>query len=264
MSRRKRWALIIGMWIVLWGMGGTVGVLADEYRAYHFGFKKSVNGQFPSIAEEGFMEMLRKHGAIFLGDTAKKELYLTFDNGYENGLTPQILDVLKSRKVPAAFFVTGHYVREQKALLKRMVDEGHIVGNHSWTHPDMSGLSGEQIRSELDKVQREVAASTEQKTMAFLRPPMGVFSGRMLAESGAMGYRSVFWSIAYKDWEPEAQQGADYAYRNVMGQLHPGAVILLHAVSKDNAEALGRIIDDARNQGYEFKSLDQMEVKQYR
>jgi peptidoglycan-N-acetylmuramic acid deacetylase len=233
-------------------------------KTYNFGFYKSKNGQLPSIAQEGFMEMLKRHNAIFLGNTEEKELYLTFDNGYENGYTPGILDVLKEKQVPAAFFVTGHYIKDQPELIKRMASEGHAVGNHSWSHPDMSTLGTARISDELEKVRSGVEALTGQKDMKYLRPPRGIFSERVLKECADQGYTSVFWSIAYKDWETEKQKGAGYAYDRVMEQLHPGAVLLLHSVSKDNAQALGRIIDEARTQGYTFKHLDQLTVRTYR
>ncbi|WP_018130372.1 delta-lactam-biosynthetic de-N-acetylase [Effusibacillus pohliae] len=228
---------------------------------YHFGFKKGKNGQLPSIEQEGFKGMIEKYGAIFLGDTSKKELYLTFDNGYENGYTAKILDTLKEKKVPAVFFVTGHYVKDQPELLKRMVQEGHLIGNHSWSHPDLTQVSDDRIKEELEKVKESVAQVTGQKEMAFLRPPKGIFSERTLAVSKRLGYTSVFWSIAYKDWDIKTQKGWKYAYDSVMSQLHSGAVLLLHSVSKDNAEALGKIIDDARKQGYEFKSLQELQMQ---
>ncbi|MED1745462.1 MULTISPECIES: delta-lactam-biosynthetic de-N-acetylase [Brevibacillus] len=234
----------------------TVHAAANQDVPYHFGFKKSKGGQLPSIDQEGFKGIVDKHEAIFLGDTSKKELFLTFDNGYENGFTPRILDILKEKKVPATFFVTGHYVKDQPELLKRMTAEGHIIGNHSWSHPDMTQISNERIKEELDKVKQAVAEVTGQKEMAFLRPPRGIFSDRTLAVSKKLGYTNVFWSIAYKDWDTKAQKGWKYAYDSVLAQLHPGAVILLHSVSRDNAEALCKIIDAARAQGYEFKSLD--------
>jgi peptidoglycan-N-acetylmuramic acid deacetylase len=230
---------------------------------FHYGFKKSRDGKLPSIDQEGFKDIVQKHGAVFLGDTSKKELYLTFDNGYENGYTPKILDILKEKKVPAIFFVTGQYIKDQPELLKRMVNEGHLIGNHSWSHPDMTRISNERLKEELDKVKTEVSNLTGQKEMQFLRPPRGIFSERVLEASRKLGYTNVFWSIAYRDWDTTDQRGGDYAYRIVMKQLHPGAVILLHSVSKDNAEALGKIIDDARGQGYEFKRLDQITVKNY-
>lgn len=236
----------------------TVQSLASVDRAFHFGFKKSKDGQPASIDQEGFKPILDKYGAIFTGNPAEKSLYLTFDNGYENGFTPPILDVLKEKGVPACFFVTGHYVKDQPELLKRMVAEGHIIGNHSWTHPDMSTLSDQRIRDELERVKQEVAQLTGQRQMAYLRPPRGIFNERSLAVSKTLGYTNVFWSIAYKDWETNAQRGAQYAFDSVTKQYHPGAVILLHSVSKDNAEALGRMIDEAKRQGYTFRSLDDL------
>jgi peptidoglycan-N-acetylmuramic acid deacetylase len=242
----------------------SIPASAQGNQPYHFGFKKSKEGKLPSIAEEGFMDMLQKHEAIFLGNTEKKELYLTFDNGYENGYTARILDILKEKKVPAAFFVTGHFIHDQTQLLKRMVAENHLIGNHSWSHPDMTQVSTTQIKDELEKVRHEVSLFTHQQEMRFVRPPRGIFSDRMLGVCRELGYTNVFWSIAYKDWDIKHQKGWNYAYENVMGQLHPGAVILLHSVSSDNAEALAKIIDDARQLGYEFKSLNQLNVRTYR
>lgn len=233
--------------------------MASADGPYHFGFKKSVNGQPPSIDEEGFKGLLKQRGAIFTGDPAIKELYLTFDNGYEQGYTGKILDVLKEKQVPAIFFVTGHYIKTEPELLKRMAQEGHLIGNHSWSHPDMSQISAERIQKELNQVKNEVSALTGQKEMRYLRAPRGIFNGQSLAVSQGLGYTNVFWSVAYRDWEPKHQKGWEYAYKNVMAQLHPGAVILLHSVSKDNTEALAKIIDDAKSKGYQFKSLDEMQ-----
>ncbi|MGZ4111950.1 MAG: delta-lactam-biosynthetic de-N-acetylase [Tumebacillaceae bacterium] len=230
---------------------------------YHFGFKKSKEGKLASIDQEGFKPMLVKSESIFLGDTTQKSLYLTFDNGYENGYTEKVLDVLKAKQVPATFFVTGQYIKDQPELLKRMVAEGHIIGNHSWSHPDVSQISNEKLKDELDKVKQAVTEVTGQKEMKYLRTPRGIFNERSLMYSKQLGYTNVFWSVAYKDWETKDQKGAQYAFDKVTAQLHPGAVILLHSVSKDNAEALGMIIDDARKKGYEFKSLDDIKVKNY-
>lgn len=262
MNRTMRIAIFLAAFLCF--LYVSIPASAHGNKPFHFGFKKSNEGNLPSIAEEGFMDILRKHDAIFLGNTENKELYLTFDNGYENGYTPRILDVLKEKKTPAAFFVTGHFVRDQSELVKRMVAENHLIGNHSWSHPDMSQASALQIKNELEQVQLKVSQLTGQQGMRFVRPPRGIFSDRMLGVCRELGYTNVFWSIAYKDWDTKQQKGWNYAYENVMKQLHPGAVILLHAVSKDNAEALGRIIDDARQLGYEFRSLDQLDVKKYR
>jgi peptidoglycan-N-acetylmuramic acid deacetylase len=260
----RRLAVVLSMCALMMVpvMSGMTAAAFDG-KSYHFGFKRSVNGKLPSINEEGFKPILQKHEAIFLGDTTQKELYLTFDNGYENGLTPRILDTLKEKNVPAIFFVTGQYIKDQPELLKRMVAEGHLIGNHSWSHPDMSAISADRIRDELERVKTEALSLTGQAGMEFLRTPRGIFSDKTLAVSKELGYTNVFWSIAYMDWDVKKQKGSQYAYDKVMAQLHPGAVILLHSVSKDNAEALGRIIDSAKEQGYEFKSLRQMKIRNY-
>lgn len=260
---KRRWikSLLIGISLLLTSALPVDSIMASPDHPYHFGFKKSKNGQLPSINEEGFKGIVDRHGAVFLGDTTKKELYLTFDNGYENGFTPKILDTLLAKKVPAIFFVTGHFVKEQPELLKRMAQEGHLIGNHSWSHPDMTTVSNQKIKDELTKVSDAVQQVTGQGNMRYLRPPRGIFSDRTLAVTKDLGYTNVFWSVAYKDWDTKVQRGAKYAYDSVMAQLHPGAVILLHSVSKDNAEALGMMIDEARKQGYEFKSLDQLPKK---
>ncbi|GEC88246.1 delta-lactam-biosynthetic de-N-acetylase [Brevibacillus brevis] len=261
MKRRFIKSLLIGISLLLTSALPVDSIMASPDHPYHFGFKKSKNGQLPSINEEGFKGIVDRHGAVFLGDTTKKELYLTFDNGYENGFTPKILDTLLAKKVPAIFFVTGHFVKEQPELLKRMAQEGHLIGNHSWSHPDMTTVSNQKIKDELTKVSDAVQQVTGQANMRYLRPPRGIFSDRTLAVTKDLGYTNVFWSVAYKDWDTKVQRGAKYAYDSVMAQLHPGAVILLHSVSKDNAEALGMMIDEARKQGYEFKSLDQLPKK---
>ncbi|WP_370529760.1 delta-lactam-biosynthetic de-N-acetylase [Alkalihalobacillus sp. AL-G] len=225
-------------------------------------FKRSKDHQ-PATTEPEFMELLKKYNGFYIGDTSGKNLYLTFDNGYENGYTKQILDVLNEKNVPATFFVTGHYLNDQAELVKRMVKEGHIVGNHSWKHPDLTSVSNSRLKEELTKVEEEYQKLTGHNDMVFLRPPRGVFSERTLALSEKEGYINVFWSLAYKDWVTNEQKGEDYAYRNIMKQIHPGAILLLHTVSKDNAEALGRVIDDLRKQGYTFKSLNSLVANEH-
>src|SRR4051812_4754224 len=147
----------------------TYGAVSNH--PIHWGFKKGVNEQ-PAEAGAKLDQLLAQYGSFYKSrDTKKKILYLTFDNGYENGYTPKILDVLKKEKVPAAFFVTGHYLNSQPDLVKRMVKEGHIVGNHSWNHPDMTTLSDAKIREELDTVKVRTKELTGQKKMNYLRPP---------------------------------------------------------------------------------------------
>lgn len=232
---------------------------ADTYSitTLHWGFKKSQNHEPPDAGQK-YNELLKKHDAFYLGDTSKKEIYLTFDNGYENGYTEKVLDVLKKKKVPAAFFVTGYYLKDQPDLVKRMVNEGHIVGNHSWHHPDMTQVNDVRFKKELDMIKEEYKNITGLDNMTYLRPPRGTFSDRTLALANQMGYQHVFWSLAYVDWYTDQQKGWRYSYDNIMAQIHPGAILLLHTVSKDNAEAMEKVIDDLRKQGYEFKSLDEI------
>lgn len=200
---------------------------------------------------------LAKYGGCYLGDTSKKEIYLTFDEGYENGYTASILDVLKEKQVPAAFFVTGPYLEGQQELVRRMADEGHVIGNHTIHHPNLGECSDDEIKDELDGL-TEKCESLYGVKMEFVRPPEGAYSERSLAVTQSLGYKTVLWSHAYKDWDVNYQPGADNAFKQVEPYFHNGEILLLHAVSKDNAEALGRIIDAAREQGFEFKALTEL------
>nr|WP_246943025.1 delta-lactam-biosynthetic de-N-acetylase [Bacillus pinisoli] len=223
----------------------------------HWGFKKSVNHEAPSAGKQ-LEDLLAEYNSFYLGDPTKKEIYLTFDNGYENGYTGAVLDVLKKKKVPATFFVTGYYLKDQPELIKRMVKEGHIVGNHSWHHPDLTEVSDVRLKKELELVKEEYESLTGQKGMNYLRAPRGIFSERTLALSEELGYVNVFWSLAFVDWYTDKQKGWKYSYDQVMKQIHPGSILLLHTVSKDNAEALEKIITDLQAEGYVFKSLDDL------
>ncbi|WP_420842729.1 delta-lactam-biosynthetic de-N-acetylase [Fervidibacillus albus] len=230
-------------------------VQAVSNTAIHWGFKRA-KGEVPPEAGKTYDDLLEKYGAFYKGDPKKKVVYLTFDNGYENGYTEKILDVLKKEQVPATFFVTGHYLQSAPELAKRMVREGHIIGNHSWSHPDFTHIRDEKIIEELEKVKKKTTELTGQKDMVFMRPPRGIFSERTLKVAKDAGYIHVFWSLAYVDWNTDRQRGADHAYEEIMKQIHPGAVILLHSVSKDNADALERVIRDLKARGYRFASLN--------
>lgn len=236
-----------------------VEALSDK--PIHWGFKKGHNEQ-QADAGAAYDALLEKYSAFYKGNPNEKILYLTFDNGYENGYTEQVLDVLKKEKVPATFFVTGHYLESAPDLAKRMVADGHIIGNHSWSHPDMTQIDDGKIKEELEKVSKKTEQLTGQKGMQYLRPPRGILSERTLKVAGDAGYIHVLWSLAFKDWETNNQKGWKYAYDNIMKQVHPGAVILLHTVSEDNAEALEKVIKDLKNRGYEFRSLDDFMMKE--
>lgn len=245
--------------LIIFLMLGMASTAHGQYSnaPIHWGFKKGVNGK---TADAGKMleDIIERHGAYYKGEPNSKVLYLTFDAGYENGYTPHILDVLKQEKVPATFFVTGQYLRTSADLIKRMVKEGHIIGNHSWHHPDFSQISDERMAEELEKVKAETARISGQKNMMYLRPPRGVFTERTLAKARELGYIHVFWSLAFIDWNPTQQKGWKYSYDNIMRQVHPGSIILLHSVSKDNSDALEKVIQDLKSDGYKFKSLDDL------
>ncbi|OCN00582.1 polysaccharide deacetylase [Clostridium sp. W14A] len=200
-----------------------------------------------------FQNKYGKYSAVFIGDNTKK-IYLTFDEGYENGYTSKILDSLKEKQVPAVFFVTYDYAKRNQDLVQRMIQEGHIVGNHSYTHPSMPTLSLSKASDEITKMHSYIKENFNY-TMTLFRPPMGEFSERTLALAQSLKYKSVFWSFAYVDWNPQKQMGADKAYKKVVDSLHNGAIYLLHAVSKDNADILGSFIDKAKEEGYEFARL---------
>ncbi|WP_028399798.1 delta-lactam-biosynthetic de-N-acetylase [Ectobacillus panaciterrae] len=237
-------------------------VSAYANAAKHWGTTRS-NKELPPDAGKEFISIIEKYDSFYLGNTNKKDIYLTFDNGYENGYTEKILDVLKKKKVPATFFITGQYVKEQPELVKRMVKDGHIIGNHSWHHPDLTTVSDVRFRKELELLEEEVKSLTGQKEMKYLRPPRGIFSERTLALSKEMGYYNVFWSLAFLDWKVDQQRGWKYSYDCVMNHIHPGAIILLHSISSDNAGALDKIIDDLRKRGYTFKSLDDLTAEKF-
>ncbi len=226
-----------------------VAVTVDAKQGW--GLKKNKNA--PPELPKSTIEMLQKYGAIYKSDE-EKTLYLTFDEGYENGYTEKILDVLKNNNVTAAFFVTGPYIKKETELIKRMTDEGHIVGNHTVNHPSLPTISDEELKLELENLTQSYKELTG-KDMKFFRPPMGEYSERTLKITSDMGYTNVFWSFAYKDWETNNQKGTGYAYNQIMDGVHDGAILLLHAVSKDNAEILDKVIKDLKAQGYTFKSL---------
>ncbi|WP_243740227.1 delta-lactam-biosynthetic de-N-acetylase [Aureibacillus halotolerans] len=231
-------------------------VYAASTTPIHWGFVRSKNEVAPEAGKHADA-LLEKYNAFYKdADATEKTVYLTFDNGYENGYTAKILDVLKKTETPGAFFITGHYLKDQPELVNRMVDEGHIVGNHSWSHPDMTTVSREKFAQELSKVSDGFKELTGQDGMTYLRPPRGIFSERSLEWSQELGYVNVFWSLAFVDWKIDQQRGGDYAYNEIMKQAHPGAVFLLHTVSKDNADALERAINDLKARGYQFASLD--------
>jgi len=198
---------------------------------------------------------LSLYNAYYLGDTSEKTIYLTFDEGYEYGFTPAILDTLKENDVKACFFLTKAFIKSQPELAKRIKEEGHVAGNHTVTHPSLPSKNDEDIVYELEETARYYKEMTGYDMDMFLRPPMGEFSERTLDISNKLGYKTIFWSLAYKDYDVNNQPGKEYAYKHVMDNYHPGGIFLLHAVSQSNTEALDDIIKGLKAEGYTFKSL---------
>ncbi|GEM_PF-450434 len=203
------------------------------------------------------LQTLARNNAYWIGSPDKKAIYLTFDLGYENGYTPGILDILKKQNVKAAFFINGHYLKTQPELVKRMIREGHIVGNHMVNHPSMPDLTNEQIKEEIKKLASDFTALTGVKKMVYFRPPKGEYSERTLSETKNLGCYTIFWSFAIADWIP-LPGGSQEAHQTLMDNLHNGVLVLLHTVTKDNLNSLDQSITEIKSQGYTFKTLDDL------
>ena len=204
-------------------------------------------------------EFLSQYDGYYMGDSSEKNLYLTFDAGYENGYTAGILDVLKKHDVKAAFFLVGNYLKTSPELVKRMVSEGHTVGNHTYSHPDMSAISTEDaFREELSKLEDEYKSVTGKEMLKYYRPPQGKYSEANLKMAKELGYRTIFWSLAYVDWYESDQPTKEEAFNKLIPRVHPGAIVLLHSTSKTNAEILDELLIKWENMGYKFKSITEL------
>ncbi len=234
----------------------NTGYYSDEMKSHSHG---PASGGKAHHTVVDFQKDFEKFGAVTLDTVSeKKVLYLTFDCGYEHdNLTARVLDTLKEKKVPAAFFCTLDHIKAEPELIARMIKEGHIVGNHSATHPSFADISRSQMAKEIEETENYLRESFGY-CARFFRFPKGEYTESSLDLVASLGYMSVFWSVAYDDWDTNKTHGKEYAVETVTSRLHDGAVILLHSVSRDNAEALGEIIDKARAEGYEFRSLTQL------
>ena len=214
----------------------------------------------PPLGSAGVDE-LKAYRAVYLGDTAEKVIYLTFDAGYENGSTEKILDVLKKHNAPAAFFLVGNYISTQPDLVRRMAAEGHIVGNHTMHHYDMSQLSDRAaFEKELTDLEKLYQDTTGQPMPKFYRPPQGIYSRENLAMASEMGYTTVFWSLAYVDWNNDAQPTKEQAFSKLLPRTHPGAIVLLHSTSQTNAEILDELLTKWESEGYRFAPLTELKL----
>ena len=212
----------------------------------------------PPIGNAG-KDQLKTYDAAYMGDPGEKKLYLTFDAGYENGCTEKILDILKQQQVPAAFFLVGNYLEKNADLVRRMVEEGHIVGNHTMHHYDMSKLTTKEAFSkELQDLEDLYRKTTGQEMRKFYRPPQGIYSEENLKMAKELGYQTVFWSLAYVDWNKDAQPTREEAFRKLLPRTHPGAVVLLHSTSSTNAEILEELIGKWKEEGYSFGTVEEL------
>lgn len=198
-------------------------------------------------------KMIEKYGAVYIGDTSKKIIYLTFDEGYENGYTNKILDTLKANNVKALFFITGYYLKMSLPLVKRMLDEGHQVGSHTKNHLSLPDISDFDLEKEILGFAKEYSEKLN-IDFHYIKPPMGEYSERTLEATNQWGYKTIFWSYAYSDWDK--QNDEVFAYKTVMNNLHNGEVLLLHAISKGNADALDAIIKGIKSEGYDIAPFD--------
>ncbi len=240
-------ALALALWLLL-----TKSVPTGSW-----GLSFQVEGDAPQ-APAG-QAALRALDAAYVGDGTEKVLYLTFDAGYENGCTEKILDALQAHGAKAAFFLVGNYVQREPELVRRMVREGHIVGNHTMHHPDMSKISDfSAFTEELQALEALFTQVTGEEMSKYYRPPQGNYSEENLKMAQRLGYRTVFWSLAYVDWKNDAQPTADYAFSKLIPRTHNGAVVLLHSTSQTNAEILDALLTRWEEMGYRFGTLDEL------
>ena len=223
----------------------------------NWGLGFSGEGQPPTA--NASPEQLKPYDTYYIGDTSKKVIYLTFDAGFENGNTAVILDALKKHNAKATFFLVGNYIKTSPELVKRMVEEGHIVANHTYSHPDMSAISSQDaFQKELSKLEDLFETTTGKKMVKYYRPPQGKYSVENLKMAKAMGYKTIFWSLAYVDWYQDKQPTKEEAYKKLLGRIHPGAIVLLHSTSKTNGQILGELLGKWEEMGYSFGTIDEL------
>lgn len=223
-----------------------------------WGLKRGNNNQQPDVGYTN-KKILDKYEGIYMGNADKKYVYMTFDLGYEAGYTPKILEVLKQNNVKATFFITANYLNTEEKLVKQMIDEGHIVGNHTVNHKSMPSCNLETIKKEMMDLHTAVYNKFGYE-MKYMRPPKGEYSEKTVAYTNTLGYKTVMWSFAYDDWDETKQGREAYGKKKILDNVHNGEIMLLHATSKDNANILDEVIKEIKNKGYEFKNIDKFEA----
>ncbi len=253
----KRDWMILAFALIL-AAAAAVGVLRGtmlETGSWGLSFREQ--GASP-IGSAG-VDQLQKFDAAYLGNTTEKVIYLTFDAGYENGCTAQILDALKKHNVPAAFFLVGNYLEKNPDLVRRMVAEGHTVGNHTMHHYDMSRISDPAaFQKELEDLEQLYEQTVGEPMQKYYRPPQGIYSEENLRQAKNLGYKTVFWSLAYVDWKNDDQPTAQAAFNKLLPRIHPGAVVLLHSTSKTNAAILDELLTRWEDMGYRFAPIQEL------
>ena len=235
----------------------TSPVSATVKQAENWGLGFGAEGSRPTGNVSA--EALKEYDAYYVGDDGEKVIYLTFDAGFENGNTAPILDALKKHNVQATFFVVGHYLETAPELVKRMVEEGHTVGNHTYHHLDMSKISdAASFQKEMDDVADLFQKITGQEMVKYYRPPQGKYSETNLKMAKKLGYKTFFWSLAYVDWYQDKQPTKEEAFKKLLGRIHPGAIVLLHSTSQTNGEILDELLTKWEEMGYTFKPLSEL------
>ncbi len=265
--KRKKGLLLVLFLVSCYFFGGSIAVLTNASvnnslfkNSENWGLGFGTKGEKPT--GNASADELKRYNAHFIDSCDEKIIYLTFDAGYENGYTPIILDALKKHNVPASFFLVGNYIETSPDLVKRMVEEGHIVGNHTYSHPDMSKISSkEAFKKELESLEMEYKKVTNQDMKKYYRPPKGTYSEANLEMANELGYTTIFWSLAYVDWYVDKQPSKEEAFDKLIGRIHPGAVVLLHSTSETNANVLDELLGRWKDMGYSFASLDELANK---
>lgn len=249
---------LFGWQIARWRQDTAVDTMNSlQTQAENWGLGFGAEGTQPTGTVSA--QELKQYDAYYVGDKEEKVIYLTFDCGYENGNTEAILDALKKHNAPATFFVVGHFLETAPDIAKRMAAEGHTVGNHTYHHPDMSSIADiTSFQKELDDTSNLYKEITGQEMAKYYRPPQGKYSTENLEMAKELGYDTFFWSLAYVDWNVDAQPTKDEAFDKLLSRIHPGAIVLLHSTSKTNGEILDELLTKWEEMGYTFKPLSEL------
>lgn len=265
--KKKKTLLLILLFIFMYGAGAGAAKIANVFSSSHFVVARTQNWGL-GFGEEGQVptgnagsEELAAYNAFYVGDTQKKMIYLTFDCGYENGNTGKILDALKKHHAQGTFFVVGNFLETAPDLVKRMRAEGHLVGNHTYHHPDMSKIQDlASFQKEMEDVENLYQSITGETMIKLYRPPQGKYNEENLKMAKQLGYRTFFWSLAYVDWYQDDQPTREEAYAKLLPRIHPGAIVLLHATSSTNAEIMDELLTKWEEMGYQFGSLEDLTI----